>query len=270
MVDSVLHVQVRTGSEFDWDHWYGPHAERLMVSVRSYDFDRAHENLRERFNADMIGVLPGCFAPLSLHYGDFTAAQEYTNIALQNMRRAMEQPNQDPESIGITWGVPCWCFFATVTGMVTTDQEEVISGLMTSYGLTWAKADETLGGHNSTLTRPRGDTAMDVFILSEEWLACLCKCAHLLISRNLRVTKSEVVESLPSVALASEWARIWTMGSVMHASHGPWLNLFVSLALVCEKFECWRAQAEAALPCRSVIPWPRTDSPYEREWGAGE
>eukprot|EP01052_Picozoa_sp_SAG31_P018719 SAG31_NODE_1338_length_8731_cov_14.189643_1_plen_1748_part_10 len=237
MLDAVL---LSAGPDkFDWDQLFGPHAEWLLASIQSYNFDRVHQELRDRVNHDGVMVVPTLFVPLSLHYGDMAAVNEYTDLSLEAMKQAMEQPNQHAEAFGILWGIPAWCFLHELTGMVTTEQQRVTVGLLTSYRLTWATADDTIDGpcRDCNNLRPRGDKSLDVYLMAAEFISWNCKCGHLLMTKSLGVTKAEVISSLPSVKEVIGWAVTWSMGSCMHSCHGPMLNLFIYLAMVCERFD---------------------------------
>ena len=46
-IDVVLYAH----GTFDWDMHFGIHGDLMMKSVRLYEFDRCHHDLRDRFNA---------------------------------------------------------------------------------------------------------------------------------------------------------------------------------------------------------------------------
>eukprot|EP01051_Picozoa_sp_SAG22_P013399 SAG22_NODE_1496_length_4293_cov_1.736052_1_plen_744_part_00 len=245
MLDNMLLSKVlHAGLDFDWDRWYGPHAERQMATLRAYDFDKVHSSVRESTNVDHLMVMASNFVPISLHYGNTQAAREHADLALPVMMRVIELHDQQPESLGIVWGLPAWCLLSTVTGMVTAAQQNAILGLMTTYGITWLKAGDTVDGPvvNRAIIRERGDKTTDIHCFTSESVAWLGRCGHLLTARSIPegVTKAEVMSSLPSVEEVISWTAIWQMGSMMHATHGPCCNCFVYLALLCEKFECWQ------------------------------
>eukprot|EP01051_Picozoa_sp_SAG22_P004184 SAG22_NODE_218_length_14885_cov_24.733699_5_plen_1447_part_00 len=227
------------GCGLDWDFWFGARAERLVASIRSYDYDRVHASLRESFNVDLVMVVPSSLIPLSLHYGDVSAAHEYAEQSLQAMRRSMAEPDQEPEILGVYWGAQYMWGFWMGLGLVSTDHQNAIVKLFVEQGLTWDGAEATIDSLPHPLVRKRGDRNAGAYLMTAESVTWKCKCAYVVLA-NRGVTKSQVLQSLPSVeeVISFECTEA-EVGSVTTAWTGAWCNIWVYLALMCSKLECW-------------------------------
>jgi hypothetical protein len=141
LLDMVLLAEGRC----DLNLYYGPNLEQFLQSVRTYDFDRVHGSLRERFNADTFLISPGPLLPVAFHWLDVDVCREFIDRSLLMWKRVLEEPNQAAEGLGYVFGLSIWGFVAAVLpGLLTPVQKATVARLFVSLDLTWASIEATI------------------------------------------------------------------------------------------------------------------------------
>jgi len=88
---------------YDFDRMYGPGGEILIETGRSFDYEM-HHYLGKEFYLDGLHMHPGLCGILAAHYGDMQHVEEQMPRSFAVIDRALDEPNQGPECVGITWG----------------------------------------------------------------------------------------------------------------------------------------------------------------------
>jgi hypothetical protein len=247
-LDMVLLAEGRC----DLNLYYGPNLEQFLQSVRTYDFDRVHGSLRERFNADTFLISPGPLLPVAFHWLDVDVCREFIDRSLLMWKRVLEEPNQAAEGLGYVFGLSIWGFVAAVLpGLLTPVQKATVARLFVSLDLTWASIEATIDSYAGTHIRERGSTVLNTCILSVEMCVWLLKAAYASIAQDPSITKATVLQVLPSIEVVINGVCTHDFGSVANAAFGGgnW-NAFVALAQLCEKFELWQ---QALVYCNAAI-----------------
>ena len=89
---------------YDFDHFFGPGGEILISAGRNFDYTM-HRWLGASLYLDGLHMHPGLCGLLACHYGDMQHVDEQLPRSFAVINRALDEPNQGPEVIGITLGL---------------------------------------------------------------------------------------------------------------------------------------------------------------------
>ena len=220
---------------WDWDEAYGRDGHQFIATHRAYAYDHHHDFVMTA-NGDFLHTMPG-FSPVLQHWGDVSFCEENTDQSLMVMRRCMDEPDQILEQIGLMLGLPTWGQYMHLTGL--TYGRDKLAAYMVEYGLSWHSAHKTLDTCLTPWLRSRGDTTMNTYGYSVEYIAWLAQMAHVLVSANPGVSADEVLANLPSIDDIISACMTWDSLSLAHASVSHHMNLFIDVAAVCEKYEAY-------------------------------
>ena len=137
--------------------------------------------------------------PLVLHWGDISVAEELQDQILPMVRLGIAAAVEDPanEQAGLLHGLPSWAFFLHRTGLMHAC--DITRTLQVEAKLTYHTAHETIDSCQTPWVRPRGDSTMNVFFSTAEFITCANQMAHILMSDDLGVSREEVLSNLPTV-----------------------------------------------------------------------
>eukprot|EP01043_Picozoa_sp_COSAG02_P065409 COSAG02_NODE_9860_length_2089_cov_1.629648_1_plen_545_part_01 len=221
---------------FSWEAAYGLDGEDCIAAFRAYEFRAHHPVLVASLNADWGHQMPGFGAAL-LRWGDLSFTEENIDQSIDVFRCCMDETlhtDEISEQIGFMFGLPVWGQY-----MYATEQTfglEKIAGLMVDNGLTYRNAHKTCDTCRTSFIRKRGDTALNQFPYSVEFLSLFAQMSFVVTASNPGVSAEEILAELPSIDEIVHTVMTFEGLSMPHTACGYFSNLFYAAAAVCEKF----------------------------------
>eukprot|EP01051_Picozoa_sp_SAG22_P002868 SAG22_NODE_133_length_18379_cov_34.571937_1_plen_1946_part_00 len=217
---------------FDWTKQFGPNGSLLMEVLRSYDYDTHHSMLVGTANGDWLNCTLAAW-PILLHWGDVENFVELAQRAQRVMKRILAQPWEDEDHSAIMFCPSMQAHFYICTSL-QEGRSTVVENLEEA-GLTYESADATIDTCKTPWIRKRGDTTIDAYWGSAEFIVWMAKLGYVLIAPNRAPAAKGVLASMPSVDEIIEMTMTFKNISQQHGLQGLY-NLFHLAAGVCEKF----------------------------------
>ena len=115
---------------------------------------------------------------------------------------------------------------------------------MVDAGLTYTAADATLAGNSISWVRPLGDKTKNIHFNSTESFIWHAKCAHVLVSSDVGVSRDTVLAEMPTVDEVIEYNMIFDNVGMPHTTVSHAFNLFYALAAAAEKLQDYAKSLE--------------------------
>ena len=234
IIDGWITDTLSLAPDFDWGI-FGEDGAACRRSTELYEYDAHHTRMLAFVNSDPYLLTPGEAWPLALHYGDIEAARACMTKGAVGLKRALAEPNQGVEAVTL------FASFSFLKGILfyLLGNGEEWAALCQTAGATFEQADATIDKwvevprrarptmeiscappasasrsvtacacacvQGSPMCRSRGSTD-DGFMISAEASSWSAKYIYLLCSNFECVSKSEVLETMPSADQLVRWS----------------------------------------------------------------